>query len=119
MTSLRFEFDSLARHVAWPARVLAGAARALDDGLRETAMLCLAVGGLLIVADTIGGSYRSIWRYTSLPEAFALTASCALVLLALLALRAGGAIDLSLATVLLIVTFMLLLCVGARGLRRW
>jgi len=156
MTSLRFEFDSLARHVAWPARVLAGAARALDDalrqpalrrlakvavdlvcaagavlaavaageglaqyGLRETAMLCLAVGGLLIVADTIGGSYRSIWRYTSLPEAFALTASCALVLLALLALRAEGAIDLSLATVLLIVTFMLLLCVGARGLRRW
>src|SRR6266576_218541 len=156
MTSLRFEFDYLARRVAWPARFLAMGARTLDDALRqpamrrlakvavdllcaagavlaavaageglarygllETAMLALLVGALLVVTDTLSGSYRSIWRYTSLPEAFALAASCALVLLALLGLRAGGTLDLSLATVLLIVSFMLLLSVSARGLRRW
>ena len=156
MTSLRFEFDYLARRVAWPARFLATGARTLDDALRqpamrrlakvavdllcaagavlaavaageglarygllETAMLALLVGALLVVTDTLSGSYRSIWRYTSLSEAFALAASCGLVLLALLGLRAAGTLDLSLATVLLIVSFMLLLSVSARGLRRW
>jgi len=156
MTELRFEFDILARRVAWPARFLATGARTVDDALRqpamrrlakvavdllcaagavlaavaageglarygllETAMLALLVGALLVVTDTLSGSYRSIWRYTSLPEAFALAASCALVLLALLGLRAAGTLDLSLATVLLIVSFMLLLSVSARGLRRW
>jgi nucleoside-diphosphate-sugar epimerase len=156
MTSLRFELDSLARRLSWPARMVAVAARALDDAVRrpawrraakaavdfacaagavaaavaldagfsrydlqETATLALLVGLLLVLADTLVGSYRTIWRYTSLPEARALGFASIFVLVALLSLRATGVVDLSLSTLVLIVMFTLLLCVGVRGLRRW
>ena len=86
---------------------------------QEVATLALLVGLLLILADTLVGSYRTIWRYTSLPEARALSFAATFVFLALEALRAVGVVDMYLATVVLIVMFMLLLCVGVRGLRRW
>ncbi len=156
MTSLRFEFDSLARRFSWPARVVADVARALDDAVhrpalrrgakagvdfacaalavvsaialshgfvrysaQEIATLSLLVGLLLVFADTLAGSYRTIWRYTGLPEALALTFASMFVLTALLALRALGVVDFYLATLVLIVMFMLLFCVAVRGLRRW
>jgi nucleoside-diphosphate-sugar epimerase len=88
-------------------------------GVQETATLCLLVGLLLVLTDTLGGSYRTIWRYTSLPEARVLGLSTILVFVALLFLRAVGVLYLSLATLLLVVMFMLSLCVATRGLRRW
>src|SRR2546428_352844 len=88
-------------------------------GLPEPATLILLVGILLVLTDTLVGSYRTMWRYTSLPEARALGVSSILVLVALLVVRAAGMLDLSVATLLLIVMFMLLLCVAVRGLRRW
>jgi len=88
-------------------------------GLPETATLILLVGILIVLTDTLVGSYRTMWRYTSLPEARALGVSSILVLVALLVVRAAGMLDLSVATLLLIVMFMLLLCVAVRGLRRW
>src|SRR2546427_202054 len=41
-------------------------------GLPETATLILLVGILIVLTDTLVGSYRTMWRYTSLPEARAL-----------------------------------------------
>src|SRR2546423_236644 len=38
-------------------------------GVAETASLSLLVGLVLVVADGLGGSYRAIWRYTSMREA--------------------------------------------------
>lgn len=106
------------------AMAAVGVAIAVSDGLadygaRQTASLGLLVGALLVLTDTIGGSYRSIWRYTSLPEVFVLATSSVLIFVGLLALRAIGVLDLPLATLLLIVLVMLLLCLAARGLRRW
>ena len=88
-------------------------------GVGETASLALLVGLLLVVADGLGGSYRAIWRYTSMREAVALGVSSTIVLGALLALRGLGTLGMSVATLLLVVLLTLFLCVGVRALRRW
>src|SRR6266567_242041 len=88
-------------------------------GVGETASLALLVGLVLVVADGLGGSYRAIWRYTSMREALALSVSSAIVLGALLALRGLGTLGMSVATLLLVVLLMLFLCAGVRALRRW
>ena len=88
-------------------------------GVTQTAALTLLVGLLLVVADALGGGYRTIWRYTSLPDALTLSLSSAVVLAALLVLRAVELLDLSAATTLLLVLLMLFFSVGVRTLRRW
>ena len=76
-------------------------------GVAQTAALTLLVGLLLVVADALGGGYRTIWRYTSLPDALTVSLSSAVVLLALLVLQVVGLLDLSAATTLLLVLLML------------
>src|SRR5947208_2518225 len=49
-------------------------------GVAETASLALLVGLVLVVADGLGGSYRAIWRYTSMREAITLGVSSGVVL---------------------------------------
>ena len=88
-------------------------------GVGETAALALLVGLVLVVADGLGGSYRAIWRYTSMREAVTLSVSSSVVLGALLALRGLGTLGMSVATLLLVVLLMLFLSVGVRALRRW
>jgi len=88
-------------------------------GVAETASLALLVGLVLVVADGLGGSYRAIWRYTSMREAITLGVSSGVVLGALLALRGLGTLGMSVATLLLVVLLTLFLSVSVRALRRW
>src|SRR5436309_8672880 len=44
-------------------------------GVTQTVALTLLVGLLLVVADGLGGAYRTIWRYTSLPDALTVSLS--------------------------------------------
>ncbi|HVH69059.1 MAG TPA: NAD-dependent epimerase/dehydratase family protein [Gemmatimonadales bacterium] len=85
----------------------------------QTSKLAVLVGLFLVVAETRGGSYRTIWRYTSLPEALSIGLSCAILLGALLVARSLGIVYLSAATLLLIALLILFLSVGARTMRRW
>ncbi|PYP07872.1 MAG: hypothetical protein DMD56_14080, partial [Gemmatimonadetes bacterium] len=100
------------------------AAVAVGEGIRvfgvdPTATLAVLVGLLLVLVEAWSGSYRTIWRYTSLPEAITTCLSSALVLGLLIGLRSLGVVHLSAATLLLAALLMLFLCVGARTLRRW
>ncbi len=100
------------------------AAVAVGEGVSQfgpgnTATLAGIVGLLVVAADTLGGSYRTIWRYTSLKEVMAVGFSSLVVLGVLLAGQSLGFLDLSGATSLLIALLLLFLCVGARALRRW
>ena len=88
-------------------------------GVGATATLAGLAGLLLVTAEALGGSYRTIWRYTSLPEATTLTVSSAVVLGTLLALRSLRITDVSLATALLSALLILFFSVGVRTLRRW
>src|SRR3989442_7659254 len=88
-------------------------------GPGNTATLAVLVGGLVVGADTLGGSYRTIWRYTSLKEAMAVGVSSLVVLRLLLPGQSLGLLHLSGATSLLIALLLLFLCIGARTLRRW
>ncbi len=88
-------------------------------GVDQTATLAVLVGLVLVLVEAWGGSYRAIWRYTSLPEAIRTGVSSAVVLGALFGLRSLGVVRLSPATLLLMALLMLFLCVGARTLRRW
>jgi len=88
-------------------------------GVTQTIALTLLVGLLLVVADALGGAYRTIWRYTSLPDALTVTLSSAVVFIALLVLQLLGLLNLTAATTLLLVLLMLFFCVGVRTLRRW
>src|SRR5256886_633934 len=88
-------------------------------GVTQTVALTLLVGLLLVVADALGGAYRTIWRYTSLPDALTVTLSSAVVFIALLVLQLLGLLNLAAATTLLLVLLMLFFCVGVRTLRRW
>src|SRR6267142_1268259 len=83
-------------------------------GVTQTAALTGLVGLLLVVADALGGGYRTIWRYTSLPDALTVSLSSAVVLVALFVLQVAGLLDLSAATTLLLVLLMLFFFVGAR-----
>jgi len=88
-------------------------------GVSETARLALAVGGFLVAAEALVGSYRTMWRYAGFQEAVVIT-TCSLILLTvLLAGRWTGLVALSMSTVLLIVLLTLFSCVGMRALRRW
>src|SRR6266550_576295 len=65
---------------------------AVGEGVRRfgpgnTATLAVLVGVLVVGADTLGGGYRTIWRYTSLKEAMAVGFSSLVVLGLLLAGR--------------------------------
>src|SRR6266567_4397849 len=91
----------------------------LTYGVTHTAALALLVALLLVVTDALGGAYRTIWRYTSLPDALTVSLSSAVVLLALLVLQLVGLLNLTAATTLLLVLLMLFFCVGVRTLRRW
>ncbi len=100
------------------------AAVAVGEGVRRfgpgnTATLAVLVGGLVVGADTLAGSYRTIWRYTSLKEAMAIGFSSLAVLGLLLAGQSLGFLHLSGATSLLIALLLLFLCIGVRTLRRW
>src|SRR6266513_605277 len=100
------------------------AAVAVGEGLQRfgpgnTATLAILVGVLVVGADTLGGSYRTIWRYTSLKEAMTVGFSSLGVLGLLLAGQSLGFLHLSGATSLLIALLLLFLCVGVRTLRRW
>ena len=88
-------------------------------GVPETAALAALVGLLLVVAGALGGTYRTMWRYTSIPDATTLGLVSAAVLAALLTLRATGTVNLSPASVLLLPLLMLFLTGGVRALRRW
>src|SRR3989454_6377047 len=100
------------------------AAVAVGEGVPQfgpgnTATLAVLVGVLVVGADTLSGSYRTIWRYTSLKEAMAVGFSSLFVLGLLLAGQSLGFLHLSAATSLLISLLLLFLCIGARTLRRW
>jgi len=88
-------------------------------GPGNTATLAVLVGMLVVGADTLGGGYRTIWRYTSLKEAMAVGFSSLAVLGLLLAGQSLGFLHLSGATSLLIALLLLFLCIGVRTLRRW
>ena len=88
-------------------------------GMEASVTLALLVGLVVVASETVGGSYRTIWRYTSLPEVAMLSLSSAIVLAALLGLRTLGGMSLSTATILLTALLTLFLCVAARTLRRW
>ena len=88
-------------------------------GVRATALLAVAVGCFLVTAETLGGGYRTMWRYTSLQEAAVLALSSFAILAGLLAARWLDLVALSGSTTLLTVLLMLFLCIGVRTLRRW
>lgn len=100
------------------------AAIAMGDGLATVGLRqVLAVAGsaalLTVAADSINGSYRSIWRYTSLPEMIGVGVTSVVVLIALLAASALGWIEMSAATAVLASLSAFLLSAGIRALRRW
>ncbi|MGH7568621.1 MAG: NAD-dependent epimerase/dehydratase family protein [Gemmatimonadales bacterium] len=101
----------------------AGIAIVLQEGVNAfrggTVWLAAGVGLLYVTAHAAQGSYRSIWRYTSLREAVAITRSSAVVLMALLAARWLGFTTTSGSTLLLITLLLLFFCVGVRAWRRW
>jgi len=102
--------------------VAAATAVALSErgtlGARETAWLALAVGCFLATTQTLGGSYRTMWRYTSLREASVITWSSFVTLVGLLLAGWLEVVRLSTATIVLTVLLMLFLCIGVRMLRR-
>ena len=81
--------------------------------------LAAAVGAVLLAAHGMGGSYRMIWRYTSLPEMLAIGRSSVVVLVALFAWRTLGLLDLPSSTIVLIALLVLVFCGGLRAVRRW
>ncbi|PYP44308.1 MAG: hypothetical protein DMD42_08210, partial [Gemmatimonadetes bacterium] len=88
------------------------AAVALGEGIRvfgtdPTATLAVLVGLLLVLVEAWSGSYRTIWRYTSLTEAIVTCLSGTLVLGVLFGLRSLGIVHLSSATLLLTALLML------------
>src|SRR5207249_1575794 len=126
MTSTGFELDQLAYGISWPVRALAAVARLVDPWLSNPvarravkASVDFWCAATLVVADGLGGAYRTIWRYTSLPYALTVSLSSAVVFVALLVLQLLGLLNLTAATTLLLVLLMLFFCVGVLTLRRW
>ncbi len=95
----------------------------VEDGARlrvaETAWLAAGVGSLLVLAHALGGSYRAIWRYTSLSEAIVVAVSTGVAALALLVVRYLNVIPLGGSAILLVALLTLFGCIGVRTLRRW
>ena len=111
------DFALAAAAVATAIALQAGAG-VTGDGA-SVLWLAAAVGAVLLAAHGLGGSYRTIWRYTSLPEMLAIGRSSVVVLGALLAWRAVGLVDLSSSTIVLIALLVLFFCGGLRTVRRW
>src|SRR2546426_1607430 len=88
-------------------------------GVARLIIAAAGVGGWLVVAETVGGSYRTIWRYTSLADAGSVALSSMTVLIGLLFARTSGVLRLSAATILLIALLVLFLSVSLRAVRRW
>ena len=99
--SVALEYGSVAFHSAGTLRLAVGA------------------GLLLVAVHTAQGSYRSIWRYTSLREAFGIGISSATVLVVFLTARAFGLTAVTGSTLVLTSLLTLVFCVGARVVRRW
>jgi nucleoside-diphosphate-sugar epimerase len=81
--------------------------------------LAVSTGALLVAGHTVGGSYRAIWRYTSLREAISTGVSSLAVLAALALANAVGIVAISPALAALVTLFSVVLCAGLRTLRRW
>ena len=101
VVSVALEYGTVAFHSAGTARLAVGA-------------------GMLIVAVQAGqGSYRSIWRYTSMREVVAVATSSTAVLTVLLGARWLGLTGVTGSTIVLMALLTLVFCVGARVARRW
>jgi nucleoside-diphosphate-sugar epimerase len=88
-------------------------------GLRQALAIAGGTGLLTVAADSLSGSYRSIWRYTSLPEMSSIAVTNLVVLSALLFASAAGLIHLTAPTALLGCLLAFFLSAGTRALRRW
>jgi FlaA1/EpsC-like NDP-sugar epimerase len=88
-------------------------------GLERLLIAAAGVGLWLVIAEAVGGSYRTIWRYTSLADAGSVAVSSMTVLIGLLFVRVTGVLRLPAATILLIALLMLFLSVSLRAVRRW
>lgn len=84
-----------------------------------TFKLGLGAGLLVIAAHAAQGSYRTIWRYTSLREATSIAISSAAMLAILLSARGIGLTRVTSSTLVLTALLTLVFCFGARALRRW
>jgi nucleoside-diphosphate-sugar epimerase len=89
--------------------------------LRGLPLVALAVGAgiLLALLHAIGGSYRSIWRYTGFAEAGVVALSSLATMGMLLTLGWIGVVPMSLSSALLASLLILFLCGGIRAIRRW
>ena len=88
-------------------------------GAAKLTVLAASVGALLVIAEAVGGGYRTMWRYTSLSEAVAVGISSMIVLIGLFFARSTALIRISAATALLIALLILFLSISLRALRRW
>ena len=88
-------------------------------GVGDTARFAVAVGCFLVAAQSLGRSYRTMWRYTSVREAAVLALSSSVMLAGLLVADLLGLVRLSGATILLTVLLMLFLSIAVRTARRW
>ena len=95
----------------------------VEDGARvrapDTAWLAAGVGCLLVLGHALGGSYRAIWRYTSLAEAIVVALSTGVAAIALLVTRYLNLVPLDGSAILLVALLTLFGCIGVRALRRW
>ncbi len=98
-------------------------ALSIEDGARvraaDTAWLATCVGCLLVLGHALGGSYRAIWRYTSLAEVIVVALSTGVAAIALLVTRYLNLVPLDGSTILLVTLLTLFGCIGVRALRRW
>ncbi|HWP36232.1 MAG TPA: NAD-dependent epimerase/dehydratase family protein [Gemmatimonadales bacterium] len=94
----------------------AGPAAARASG---TVALAAVTGALLASAQAAGGSYRTVWRYTSLREVAALGTSIVAVTIVLAVAAAAALVAVSGVALLLISLLMLVSCCAVRALRRW
>jgi len=83
------------------------------------ALLAGGTGAVLLVSHGLGGSYRAIWRYTSLREAVITALSSLAVLGGLVLVGALGLAPISPAFALLVALLTVVMCAGLRALRRW
>ncbi len=100
-----------------------GIALALDEGTRygwrRSGALGAAVALTFVACHMLLGSYRSIWRYTSVHEAMAICASSGVVFLVLMLASWLEFLALPASTILLIALLILFCCTALRVLRRW
>jgi nucleoside-diphosphate-sugar epimerase len=81
--------------------------------------LALGPGLLLTAVHAAQGSYRAIWRYTSIREAISIGISGAVMLAVLFGARLVGLTAVTGSTLVLMALLSLIFCFGARAARRW